>query len=76
MFSITISLPDEDLEFLRAYMSAQGSSAEAFPARQARNLRKHLQSPPHPDVTAASGIIAPEAGGEQAYREHLEKKHA
>ena len=76
MSSITIPLPDEDLDFLRAYMSAQGSSAEAFLARQARNLRRHLQSPPHPEVTEASGIIAPEADGEQAYRGHLEKKHA
>ncbi len=76
MSSITIPLPDEDLDFLRAYMRAQGSSAEAFLARQARNLRQHLQRPPHPDVTGASGIIAPEADGEQAYRDHLEKKHA
>lgn len=77
MSSITIPLPDEDLDFLRTYnMRAQGSSAEAFLARQARNLRQHLQSPPHLDVAAASGIIAPEADGEQAYREHLEKKLA
>ena len=76
MSSITIPLPDEDLDFLRAYMRSQGSSAEAFLARQARNLRQHLQKPTHPDVSGASGIIAPEADGEQAYREHLEKKHA
>ena len=76
MSSLTIPLPDEDLDFLRAYMHAQGSSAEAFLARQSRNLRQHLQRPPHPDVAAGSGIISPEPDAEQAYGEHLEKKHA
>lgn len=76
MSSITIPLPDEDLEFLRAYMSAQGSSAEAFLAEQARNLRTHLQRPIHPDVKDASGIVAPHADEDQAHREYLEKKHA
>jgi hypothetical protein len=76
MSTITIPLPDEDLEFLRAYTSAQGTSAEAFLARQARNLREHLQRPLHPDVARASGIIAQDVAGEEAHREQLEKKHA
>ncbi|HAV65550.1 MAG TPA: hypothetical protein DCY13_24640 [Verrucomicrobiales bacterium] len=75
MSSITIPLPDEDLRFLRNYASAQGTSAEAFLARQARNLREHLQRPLPPEVSAASGIIDPGAD-EQEHRAHLEKKHA
>jgi hypothetical protein len=75
MSTITVPLPEEDLKFLRSYTSAQGTSAEAFLARQARNLREHLQRPLPPKVLAASGIIAPGAG-EEEYREHLEKKHA
>ena len=75
MSTITIPLPDEDLKFLRNYANAQGTSVEAFLARQARNLREHLQRPLPPEVSAASGIIAPDAG-EQAHRAHLEKKHA
>lgn len=76
MSTITIPLPDEDLRFLRAYSEAQGTSAEAFLARQARNLREHLQRPLQPDVAAASGIIPPEIAGRVLHRDHLEKKHA
>jgi len=76
MSTITIPLPDEDLAFLRAYSEAQGTSAEAFLARQARNLREHLQKPLQPEVAAASGIISPGIAGRETHHEHLEKKHA
>ena len=75
MSTIMVPLPDEDLRFLRSYTSAQGTSAEAFLARQARNLREHLQRPLPPEVSAASGIIAPDAS-EHEYFQRLEKKHA
>lgn len=76
MGTITIPLPDEDFAFLREYSAAQGISAEAFLARQARNLREHLQRPLQPEVLRATGIIAPEVAGEEAHRAHVEKKHA
>lgn len=76
MCTITVRLPDEDFAFLRNFSAAQGTSAEAFLARQARNLREHLQRPLQPDVIKATGIITPEIPDEEAYREHLEKKHA
>ena len=76
MSAITVSLPDDDLAFLRDYSAALGTSAEAFLARQARNLRERLQQPLPPGVVEATGIIAPEIAGEENYREHLEKKHA
>ena len=75
MSTITIPLPDEDLEFLRAYTSARGISAEAFLAQQAHNLRTHLQRPSHPEVERASGVILPDVAGEEAHRAYLEKKH-
>jgi hypothetical protein len=76
MSTITIPMPDEDLAFLRAWSEAQGISPEAFLARQARNLREHLQRPLHPDVVAATGVIAPEKSDEETYRDYLERKHA
>ena len=76
MSTITIPLPDEDFTFLRDYSAAQGTSAEAFLARQARNLREHLQRPLQPEVMRATGIISPSVAGEETHREHLEKKHA
>jgi hypothetical protein len=76
MSAITVSLPDDDLAFLRDFSASQGTSAEAFLARQARNLREHLQRPLQPEVMRATGIIAWAVTGEEAHREHLEKKHA
>ena len=76
MSTITIRLPDEDFAFLRTFSAAQGTSAEAFLARQARNLREHLQRPLRPEVLGATGILPPDIAGEEAHREHLETKHA
>ena len=76
MSTITVPMPDEDLDFLRAYTQAQGISAETFLAQQAHRLRLHLQRPVHPVVGEASGIIQDDIAGEEAHREHLEKKHA
>lgn len=76
MSTITVRLPDEDLDFLRSFSAAQGSSAEAFLERRARNSREHLQRPLRPEVLKATDIIAQEVACEESYREHLEKKHA
>ena len=59
MSTITSPLPDEDFTFLRVWSEAHGTSAEAFLARQAHNLREHLQRPLQADVEGATGIIAP-----------------
>lgn len=75
MSMLSIPLPEEDLAFLRAYSAAQGISAEALLAQQARSLRQHLQRPVHPEVTAASGIVSADVSGEEAHRTHLGKKH-
>lgn len=75
MSTIVVPLPEEDLAFLRSFSASQGTSAEAFLARQAHNLREHLQRPLRPEVMRATGIISPEVAGEATHREHLEKKH-
>lgn len=75
MSTITIPMPDEDLAFLRAYSNAAGISAEVFLARQARNLRRHMQQPVQGDVEAASGIIAADVAAEASYGDHIENKH-
>ena len=76
MSTITIPLPDEALQFLRAYSQPHGTSAEAFLAQQARNLREHLQRPLEPEVEAASGIILPEVAAKEAHRAPVETKRA
>ena len=76
MSTITIPMPDEDLDFLRAYTKAQGISPEAFLARQARNLREPLERPLHPDVAGATGIVSAQVAGEEAHRDSPEGKHS
>ncbi len=76
MSTLTVPMPEEDLAFLRAYSQAQGISAEALLARQARSLREQLQRPVHPEVQAASGIIPANVAGEEAHRTHLAAKHS
>lgn len=75
MSTLIVPLPEEDFAFLRSFSAAHGTSAEAFLARQARNLREQLQRPIHPDVLAATGIIPSEVAAEKTHRDHLEKKH-
>jgi hypothetical protein len=75
MSTIMVLLPDEDFAFLRDFSAAQGTSAEAFLARQAHNLREHLQRPLQPELLRATGIISRQVDGEETHREHLEKKH-
>jgi len=75
MSSITIPLSDEDLEFLRAYSSAHGTSAEALLASQARTLREHLQHSIHRDVELASGIVSGGVDAKEVHRAHLARRY-
>ena len=75
MSTITVPLPVEDLAFLRAWSEKQGTSAEEYLARQARNLREHLQRPLHPGVAAITGIIPSDIDAEKVYHEYLEEKY-
>lgn len=75
MSTISIPLPDEDLDFLRTFASGQGTTAEQFLARHARTLRLNLQAPLHPDVAAATGVLRASADPQSDYMEYLERKH-
>jgi hypothetical protein len=75
MSTISIPLPDEDLEFLRSFARTQGTTAEQFLARHARSLRLNLEAPLHPDVLAATGVLNESADPQSDYLEYLERKH-
>lgn len=75
MSTITVSLADEDLAFLQRFSEAQGTSVGEFLARQARNLRRQLERPLPPEISAASGIIVGEADTEAGHLDHLQRKH-
>ena len=76
MSTLSIPIPDDDLQFLRAWAEAQGLTAEAFLARQAHLLRERLQKPLHPDVIAVSGIIKDNGDAKNEYLDHMGRKHS
>jgi hypothetical protein len=75
MSTITVTLADDDLAFLRRFSKAQGTSAEEILARQARGLRRQLERPLPPATTAASGILAGDVDASEAHLDHIERKH-
>ena len=75
MSTLSIPLPDEDLDFLRSFARGQGTTAEHWLAGHARALRLNLQAPLHPDVAAATGVMRGEVDPQSDYLEYLERKH-
>ena len=75
MRTITVTLPDNDLAFLRRFSKAQGTSAEEILARQAHSLRRQLERPLRPKTVATSGIIARDVDASKDYPDHIERKH-
>jgi hypothetical protein len=76
MSTLTVPIPDEDFEFLRAIAERDGTSPEAFIAKQARLMRERYQRPLHPDVIKATGVIKGDVDVRQDYLDHMERKHA
>lgn len=75
MSTITVTLPEDDLAFLRRFSEAQGTSAEEILARQARSLRRQLERPLPPTTAAASGIISGDVEASKSHMDHIERKH-
>ena len=75
MSTLSIPLPDEDLDFLKTFAHRQGTTAEHWLAGHARALRLNLQAPLHPDVAAATGVLREATDPQSEYLEYLERKH-
>ena len=75
MSTITVTLADDDLAFLREFSQSQGTSAEEMLARQARALRLRLESPLPPATAAATGIFNPVPDPRAEHLDHLDRKH-
>ena len=75
MSTLSIPLPDEDLDFLKTFAHEQGTTAEHWLAEHARALRLNLLASLHPDVAAATGILRAGVDPQSDYMEYLERKH-
>ncbi len=76
MSILVVALPEEDLDFLKAFSASRGITAEAVWAGHARRLREIVESDLHPDVVAMIGMIEPMTDCEVAYLDHLDGKHS
>ena len=79
MSTLTVELPEEDLQFLKTWTQAKGTSVEAWVAHQAKHLREATGRRLHPHVEAATGILPDDGRDYREYREeyleYLEAKH-
>lgn len=79
MASLTVPIPEEDLQFLVQWTAALGTSAEAWVADYARNLREAADRGIHPHVLAACGVLPDDGKEYKDYREEhlkaLEEKY-
>jgi hypothetical protein len=77
MSTITISMPQADLEYLQRLAAKEGVSLDDYLAKQSRWLRQLVERPLHPDVLALSGIIKDDVDDEKKlYHEHMLEKHS
>jgi hypothetical protein len=73
--TLTVNLPAEEIEFLKAYARQHGITAAEVVGRYVQRLKSATQPAIHPEVAAISGLVAPENDAQAEYREHLLKKH-
>lgn len=73
---LTIRLPVEEVEFLRAYAEQHGTTVANLVAHYARGLRGASERAPHPANLQFTGSIPPEVDVREAYVEHMMRKHS
>ncbi len=74
MNTLTLELPEEDIDFIRQYAKTQGVSISDSIDRIISFLRRTEQHPLHPDVLSLAGVLRgtdPEA----ARLEYIARKH-
>jgi len=72
---LTIRLPREDLEFVKAYAKANRMTVTEVIDRSLRRLRTLDEKALSPELDDIIGLLPADIDAEQAYREHLERKH-
>jgi hypothetical protein len=73
--TLTINLPSEEIEFLEKYAEQHGLTAAEVVGRYLQRLRPGAQPAIHPDVTALTGLVPPNADAEAEYHRRLLDKH-
>ena len=72
---VTVRLPKQDVEFVKAYAKAHGLTMTEVIDRHLRHLRTLERHTPSAELDAITGLLPADLDLEQAYREHLVEKH-
>jgi hypothetical protein len=72
---LTLRLPVEEVEFLKAYAQEHGTTAAELLAGYVRRLQANGHKPLHPDVVGITGLVPPDSDVKAEYRQHLLDKH-
>ena len=73
--TLTIQLPEEDLDFAQRYAQAHRISLNEFFDRHLRLLRHQAPMEIHPEVERLSGLVPSHVDAREENRQHLLKKH-
>jgi len=72
---LTIEMPAEEVDFLKAYAKEHGTTVATLMARYAQALRNAPRRPPHPANVQFTGTIPSEVDAREAYLQHMVEKH-
>jgi hypothetical protein len=73
--TLTVNLPVEQIEFLKAYARKHGLSVAEVMGRYLERLETGTQPAIHPEVAAITGLVPSDANAQDDYRRHLRNKH-
>ena len=72
---LTIEMPAEEVDFLKAYAKEHGTTVATLMARYAQALRNAPRRLPHPANVQFTGTVPAEVDAREAYLQHMVEKH-
>jgi len=73
---LTIRLPDEDVEYAKAYAKTHGLSVTQLLNRYLRRMRAFDEQQPHPELDIITGLVPANVNVKNILRDHMQDKHS
>ena len=73
---LTIRLPSQNVEYVKAYAKAHGMTVTEVIDRFLRRMRALDEQAPSAELDAITGLIPADVDAEKEYRRHLLEKHS
>ena len=73
---LTVRLPKQDVDFVKAYAKAHGLSVTEVIDRYLRRIRALEEYSPSVELDEITGLIPQEVNAEDIYHQHLMEKHS